>query len=255
MSCPIEDYALIGDCQSAALVSRSGSIDWLCLPRFDSDACFSALLGEPEHGRWLLAPAEAPHETTRRYLPGTLVLETRHETSEGVVLVVDFMPTRGEHADVVRLVVGESGRVRMKMELVLRLGFGSAVPWVHRVGDEIEAVVGPDRFRLQTAVETRGADLTTVSDFEVTAGQRVSFVLSWSLSHVKLPAARLDVEQALRETQAFWLDWSKSFALAGPYAEHARRSLITLKALTYAPTGGIVAAPTTSLPEAIGGAR
>jgi len=255
VSCPIEDYALIGDCQSAALVSRSGSIDWLCLPRFDSDACFSALLGEPEHGRWLLTPAEPVQKTTRRYLPGTLVLETRHETRDGVVSVLDFMPTRGEHADVVRLVIGESGRVRMKMELVLRLGFGSAVPWVHRVGDHVEAVVGPDRFRLEAAVETRGEGLTTVSDFEVTAGARVSFVLSWSLSHVTLPAGGLDVERSLRETREFWRSWSKGFELDHPYAELVCRSLITLKALTFAPTGGIVAAPTTSLPEALGGGR
>jgi GH15 family glucan-1,4-alpha-glucosidase len=255
VSLPIEDYALLGDCQSAALVSRNGSIDWLCLPRFDSDACFAALLGEPEHGRWLLTPADPVQSTTRRYLPGTLVLETRHETNQGSVLVLDFMPTRGDGADLVRLVVGESGRVQMKMELVLRPGFGSAVPWVHRVGEAIDAVAGPDLFRLATAVETHGRDLTTVSNFEVRAGQRVPFVLTWCPSHRALPAELLDAEQALLETEAFWLGWSKCFELDSPYAEQARRSLITLKALTFAPTGGIVAAPTTSLPEAIGGTR
>ena len=255
MSRPIEDYALIGDCQSAALVASNGSIDWLCLPRFDSDACFAALLGGPEHGHWTLAPAGAITKTTRRYRPGSLVLETRHETDTGVVVVVDFMPLRGEEPDLVRIVICEQGEVSMSLELVLRMGYGNVVPWVHRLDDGLEAIAGPDLIRLTSPIPTHGENLTTLAEFVVRSGDRVQFVLTWFPSHTKDRTHRIDVEQALLETDAFWLDWSSRCNAHGPYTEQVRRSLITLKALTYAPTGGIVAAPTTSLPEVVGGAR
>jgi GH15 family glucan-1,4-alpha-glucosidase len=255
MSAPLEDYALIGDCQSAALVERGGSIDWLCLPRFDSDACFAALLGGAENGRWLLAPAEGARRTTRRYVPDTLVLETCHETAQGSVRVLDFMPLRAERPDLARIVIGESGEVRMKLELVLRFGFGRIVPWVQRASGALQAIAGPDLLELVTPVPLRGENLKTVAEFVVRAGERIPFVLSWFPSEVGSSGERLDAEQALRETHDFWRDWCSQASLEGPYAGQARRSLITLKALTFAPTGGIVAAPTTSLPEAPGGPR
>jgi GH15 family glucan-1,4-alpha-glucosidase len=255
MSRPIEDYALIGDCQSAGLVASNGSIDWLCLPRFDSDACFAALLGGPEHGHWTLAPAGTIKKTTRRYRPGSLVLETRHETDTGVVVVVDFMPLRGEEPDLARIVICEQGEVRMSFELVLRMGYGNVVPWVHRQDGRLEAIAGPDLIRLTSPIPTHGENLTTLAEFDVRAGDRVPFVLTWFPSHTKTPTHGMDVERALLETDAFWIDWSSRSKEHGPYTEQVRRSLITLKALTYAPTGGIVAAPTTSLPEVIGGAR
>ena len=254
MSKRLEDYALIGDCQSAALVARDGSIDWLCLPRFDSEACFAALLGDREHGRWLLAPAGTIRRTTRRYRPGTLVLETRHETDDGVVLVVDFMPLRGEEPDLLRLVIGEQGRVRMRMDLVIRFGYGGIVPWVEHIEGGLQAIAGPDLLQLLTPVPTRGEDTSTVADFEVSAGEQVPFILTWFPSH-RAGRSTLEPGRALRETESFWSEWSASHLRDGPYAEAVGRSLITLKALTYAPTGGIVAAPTTSLPEALGGPR
>ena len=251
----IEDYALIGDCQSAALVGRDGSIDWACLPRFDSDAVFAALLGNAEHGRWLIAPSEPVRRTSRQYRPGTLILETRHETDSGSVLVLDFMPLRDTQPDIARIVVGERGEVRMSLELVMRMGYGQTVPWVQRVDDAVRAIAGPDLLQLVTPIETHGENLKTVGEFVVRAGDRVPFVLTWFPSHVKPPSERIDPERALQETEEFWREWSGRCRDRDGFTEAAQRSLITLKALTYAPTGGIVAAPTTSLPEAIGGPR
>jgi GH15 family glucan-1,4-alpha-glucosidase len=255
MSERLEEYALIGDCQSAALVSRSGSIDWLCLPRFDSDACFAALLGEAEHGRWLLSPAVKPKRTTRRYLERTLILETRHEVEGGVVSVIDFMPPRTREPDLVRIVRCESGEVRMQMQLVLRLNYGSTVPWVRNVDGAIIAIAGPDLIQLISPVPTRGEELTTVAEFVVRAGDELSFLLTWYPSHEKVATRQVDGRRMLQETSAFWTSWCERYDGSGEYSEQALRSLITLKALTYAPTGGIVAAPTTSLPEQIGGSR
>lgn len=251
----IEDYALIGDCETAALVGRDGSIDWLCWPRFDSDACFAALLGDPSNGRWKIAPAAEAVRTSWRYRPDSLILETLHETAEGSVRVVDFMPPRGEASDVVRLVEGVSGRVEMAGELILRFGYGKTVPWVTRLEDgALGAVAGADRVVLRTPVELRGRDQTTVSTFTVEAGQTVPFVLTWGASHLAPPRA-LDAGAALADAEAFWRDWTARGDVSGPHAGAIRRSLITLKALTHAPTGGVVAAATASLPEQFGGVR
>jgi GH15 family glucan-1,4-alpha-glucosidase len=252
----IEDYALIGDCQTAALVARDGSIDWLCWPRFDSAACFAALLGGPEHGRWQIAPLDPAARIQRRYVPGTLILETEFTTGDGVVRVVDFMPMRSTVSDLIRLVVGVRGRVDMRMEFILRFDYGTSVPWVTQLpdGGGVRAIAGPDLVVLRTPVALRGVDRTTVSEFSVGAGETVPFVLTYSASHAKLPKA-IDSARALQSTKEGWARWSRTCELQGPWAEAARRSLVTLKALTYAPTGGIVAAPTTSLPEQAGGVR
>ena len=251
----IEDYALIGDCHSAALVSREGSIDWLCLPRFDSPACFAALLGTPQHGRWKIAPGE-PFSVTRRYRPDTLILETEFETDAGAVALVDFMPVRSSQADLVRMVVGRRGRVAMDMELILRFDYGASVPWVTRLGEGhgLRAVSGPDKVVLCTPVPLDNRDMKTRARFEVAAGQTLSFVLTHSPSHLEAPAPA-EPSKALDETERFWRDWAGQCKATGRWEGELRRSLITLKALTYAPTGGIVAAPTTSLPEHIGGVR
>jgi len=251
----IEDYALLGDLQTAALVERGGSIDWLCFPRFDSGACFAALLGDERNGRWLLAPVDGG-TATRRYLHETLVLETTWETGDGSVRVLDFMPPRGEAPDVVRIVEGVSGRVRMRSELVIRFDYGNVVPWVRHLGDARVAVAGPDAVCFRTPAPTRGEDMTTVSEIVVDEGERVPFVLTWFPSHRETPEA-IDPEVALAETESFWREWNegRSISLPDEWAEIVQRSLMVLKALTYAPTGGIVAAPTTSLPEAIGGVR
>ena len=256
MSCRIEDYGLIGDCETAALVGRDGSIDWLCWPAFDSDACFAALLGMPKHGRWLIAPAEEIVRTSRRYRDNTLILETRFETATGVVDLIDFMPPRGNASDVVRLVRGVSGRVKLRMQLVIRFGFGVDIPWVKKNGDGsgLLAICGPDMTVLRTPVETRGEDLTTVADFWVGEGETVPFVLTYGPSHLPVPAP-IDPALALQETETFWNEWSSRCTYEGEQRELVIRSLITLKALTYAPTGGLVAAPTTSLPEKLGGQR
>ncbi|WP_375769745.1 glycoside hydrolase family 15 protein [Archangium gephyra] len=256
MSQPIEDYALIGDTHTAALVGRDGSIDWLCLPRFDSGACFSALLGEPKHGRWLLAPAEGPpRQVRRRYRPETLVLETEFTTPEGVVRVVDCMPPRDRVPDVLRVVEGVKGQVRMRLELVIRFDYGSVVPWVTKADGALHAVAGPDALILHTPVAVHGQGLTTVADFTVSEGQRVPFVLRWHPSNESPPPA-LDVEAEVADTEAWWREWSSHCAYgAGPWREAVLTSLRVLKALTYAPTGGIVAAATTSLPERLGGVR
>jgi GH15 family glucan-1,4-alpha-glucosidase len=254
MATRIEDYALIGDCQTAALVSREGSVDWLCVPRFDSGACFAALLGTPEHGRWLLAPAGGVRSSRRRYVGNTLVLETEHTTDDGVVTVTDFMPPRGVAPDIVRIVEGKGGTVPMRSELVIRFDYGSIVPWVRRTDDGICAVAGPDTLRLRTPVPQRGEDLTTVAEFEVAAGQRVPFTLTWQHSYHDSPPAD-DPEDDLRQTLDWWREWSGRCTYDGPWRDAVLRSLITLKAMTYAPTGGIVAAATTSLPEFLGGVR
>ncbi|MGL3107445.1 glycoside hydrolase family 15 protein [Bradyrhizobium sp. BR 1432] len=254
MSQRIEDYALIGDCETAALVGRNGSIDWLCWPAFDSDACFAAILGTHKNGRWLIAPSVDVTATSRRYLGNTLILETRIETKSGTVALIDFMPPRGKASDIVRLVRGISGAVKMRMQLVIRFGFGAAIPWVRRIDHSLMAIAGPDMIVLRTPVETRGEDLTTVSDFEVTSGQTIPFVLTYGPSHIE-PPAPIDPEIALQETERFWHDWCSHCTRDGGYHDLIVRSLITLKALTFAPTGGIVAAPTTSLPEKLGGSR
>ncbi|MBF5042176.1 glycoside hydrolase family 15 protein [Aggregicoccus sp. 17bor-14] len=250
----IEDYALLGDTQTAALVSREGSIDWLCLPRFDSAACFAALLGEPGHGRWLLAPVGEVRSTRRRYRPGTLVLETEHETPTGRVRVVDCMPPRGHDPDVVRLVEGVSGEVTLRMELIIRFDYGSVVPWVRREDGALQAVAGPDALLLRTPVPTHGEGLTTVAEFRVREGERVPFVLTWHPSHTPLPPA-LDAVREVGETQHWWERWAHQCTYRGPWKDEVLSSLVALKALTYAPTGGIVAAATTSLPEWLGGVR
>jgi GH15 family glucan-1,4-alpha-glucosidase len=251
----IEDYALIGDCETAALVNRNGSIDWLCWPAFDSDACFAALLGDESHGYWQIAPAAGVTSGSRRYRGDTLILETTFETADGQVTLIDFMPPRGEASDVVRLVRGDRGSVRMRMDLVIRFGFGVNIPWVKRTDDgALLGICGPDMAVLHTPVETRGEDLTTVAEFEVRAGKTVPFVLTYGPSHLPVPAP-LDPIQALRETEAFWSEWAGRCSYRDGHRDLVMRSLITLKALTYAPSGGIVAAPTTSLPEKLGGAR
>jgi GH15 family glucan-1,4-alpha-glucosidase len=251
----IEDYALIGDCETAALVAKDGSIDWLCWPRFDSSACFAALLGTPENGRWSIAPAVPAKKITRRYRPETLILETEFETESGSVMLIDFMPLRGSQSNLVRIVRGVRGQVAMKMELILRFDYGQSVPWVTRITDtSIQAISGPNKVLLRTSVPIHGEDLSTVSEFTVAEGQSVPFVLSYTPSH--LPSAReIDALEALDKTEKFWRKWSSINTYRGPWAEEVNRSLITLKALTYWPTGGIVAAPTTSLPEKIGGER
>ncbi len=255
MSQRIEDYGLIGDCETAALVGRDGSIDWLCWPAFDSDACFAALLGTRKHGRWLIAPAEEVTKSSRRYWDNTLILETRFETANGTVALIDFMPPRGNASDVVRLVRGVTGKVRLKMELVIRFGFGVDIPWVKRTDDgALLAICGQDMTVLRTPVETRGEDLTTVAEFEVSAGETNPFVLTYGPSHLPLPKP-INPAQALEDTEAFWTDWCSRCTYQGEHRDLVLRSLITLKALTYEPTGGIVAAPTTSLPEKLGGAR
>ena len=256
MSCRIEDYGLIGDCETAALVGRDGSIDWLCWPAFDSDACFAALLGTPKHGRWLIAPAQEALKISRRYRGNTLILETRFETADGVVDLIDFMPPRGSASDVVRLVRGVSGRVSLRMLLVIRFGFGADIPWVKKNpdGTGLLAICGPDMTVLRTPVETRGEDLTTVADFEVGEGETVPFVLTYGPSHLPVPDP-IDPALALQETKAFWTEWCSHCTYEGEHRALVMRSLIALKALTFAPTGGIVAAPTTSLPEKLGGQR
>ena len=252
----IEDYALIGDCETAALVGRDGSVDWLCWPRFDSDACFAALLGAPEHGRWLVAPADGAATVTRRYRDDTLILETRFETSDGAVLVVDFMPPRSGHSNLVRLVIGERGRVAMRTELIVRFGYGALVPWVHRQEDgTLRAIVGPDQAVLRTPVAVHGEGPSTVGAFTVAAGETVPFTLTYAPSHLP-PPEPADPQAALAEAERFWREWSgRARVEEGERRGAVMRSLITLKALTYAPTGGIVAAPTTSLPETLGGIR
>ncbi|HEU4422268.1 MAG TPA: glycoside hydrolase family 15 protein [Pilimelia sp.] len=254
MALPIEDYAVIGDTQTAALVGKDGSIDWLCVPRFDSDAIFAALLGTDRHGRWLLAPAESVRAVRRRYRGDSLVLETEFDTDSGTVQVIDFMPPRGEAPDVVRIVEGVRGRVPMRMQLRLRFGYGKVVPWVYREDGDLVAVAGPDAVWLRTPVETHGRDLTTYAEFSVGPGDRAPFVLTWRASHLP-PPTPIDPFVELGATEGFWQGWMSACTYDGEWRDAVVRSLLTLKALTYAPTGGIVAAATTSLPEQLGGVR
>ena len=254
MSVPIEDYALIGDCDTAALVGRDGSIDWLCLPRFDSDSCFAALLGSSENGRWMIAP-QAAARVSRRYRDNTLILETTFETDEGVVRLIDFMPLKRSTSSIVRMAVGVSGRVQLTSDLIMRFDYGLTVPWVSRVGDDIhKAVAGPQTLFLKSPVRHLGKDLRTVSQFTVAAGDQVPFVLTHAPSHLPPPELP-DAFAALQDTERSWHEWCARCKSSGRWSEAVLRSLITLKALTFAPTGGIVAAPTTSLPERIGGER
>jgi GH15 family glucan-1,4-alpha-glucosidase len=251
----IEDYGLIGDCETAALVGRDGSIDWLCWPAFDSDACFAALLGSRNNGRWLITPAEEIVRCSRRYFDNTLILETLFETPHGVVALIDFMPPRGAASDIIRLVRGVTGKVKLRMELLIRFGFGADIPWVKRTEDgALLAICGPDMIVLRTPVETRGEDMTTVAEFDVGEGDTIPFVLTYGPSHLAVPGP-IDPVQALRDTEEFWTSWCGRCTYQGDNHDLVMRSLITLKALTYQPTGGIVAAPTTSLPEKLGGQR
>ncbi|AGK56927.1 putative glycoside hydrolase, family 15 [Hyphomicrobium denitrificans 1NES1] len=251
----IADYALIGDCETAALVGCDGSIDWLCWPRFDSGACFAALLGGPEHGRWFIAPKDRAPRITRRYIDGSLILVTTFETKSGIVELVDFMPPHDGSADLVRLVRGVRGHVDLRTEFILRFDYGSIVPWVERLdGEGLRAIAGPEMAVLRTSVSLHGQDFTTVGEFAVGAGDVVPFVLSYGPSQLQPPKG-VDPERALQETEAFWRAWSDRCATAGNWSEPVKRSLTVLKGLTYAPTGGIVAAPTTSLPEQAGGVR
>jgi GH15 family glucan-1,4-alpha-glucosidase len=255
MPSKIEDYALLGDCETSALVARDGSIDWLCWPRFDSGACFAALLGGPENGRWIIAPCEVSGRTTRRYRANTLILETDIETAEGDVTLIEFMPPRGKASDLVRIVLGKRGKVTMRTELIIRFDYGRSIPWVTRREDRtLCAVSGPDMVVLRTPVPLRGEGRKTVGEFTVSAGDTIPFVLTYVASHLPLPA-EIDPMAALADTEAFWRDWSSRFQGADEWSEPVLRSLITLKALTYRPTGGIAAAATTSLPEQLGGPR
>ena len=251
---PIEDYALIGDCHSAALVSKAGSIDWLCWPRFDSPSCFAALLGSRENGYWRIAPQQDLLRISRRYWPGTMILETVFETAEGAVALIDFMAV--EKSSVVRIVEGRSGTVEMRLDLALRFEYGSAVPWVTRLnhGSGILAVAGPDQVVLKSDVKLHGKDMTTIAGFTAEAGKRMRFVLTHAPSHLSVPVPP-DAEAALDDTDAAWRSWSGRCTYHGSYRPEVQRSLLTLKALSYYPTGGIVAAPTTSLPEQLGGSR
>ena len=250
----IEDYGLIGDLETAALVSSDGAIDWLCLPRFDSGAVFAALLGSEENGHWTIQPRGEFRSTERRYRGDTLVLETTLETDEGAVRLVDFMPPRETNPDLVRIVEGVRGRVEMRMELVLRFDYGSIVPWVRNVEGALVAIAGPDAVLLRTPVEHEGRNLRTHASFTVSEGQRVPFVLRWFPSNEPVPEA-IEPERALDDAVSFWEEWAEQCSYEGEWHDAVHRSLLTLKALTFAPTGGIVAAPTTSLPEWIGGVR
>jgi GH15 family glucan-1,4-alpha-glucosidase len=253
---PIESYAVIGDCETAALVGLDGSIDWLCWPEFSSDACFARLLGAEENGRWLLAPAAEAVKTTRKYRDHTLILETTFETADFAVMLIDFMPIRRTNttSDIVRIVKGIRGSAPMQMELSIRFNYGATVPWVTRDDGGIRAIAGPDLVVLRTKAPLAGEDLTTVSEFTMSEGESVEFVMTYGRSHLHAPRA-IDVGKAIAETQTFWEEWAAISNYQGPYKSMVERSLITLKALTYRPTGGIVAAVTTSLPEQVGGPR
>jgi GH15 family glucan-1,4-alpha-glucosidase len=254
MASRIEDYAMIGDCQTAALVALDGSIDWLCFPRFDSPACFAALLGTPDHGRWAIAPEGPIRNVTRVYRGDTLVLDTTFETETGAVILTDCMPIRTGQPDVVRLVRGVRGTVRMRTELVIRFDYGSITPWVQREQDGLRAVGGPDTIHVQTPVPMHGEGWTTVGEFEISEGDQVPFVLTWHPSHEDAPTP-VNAVSAIEATENWWRRWSATCTYEGEWRDAVVRSLITLKALTYTPTGGILAAPTTSLPEHIGGQR
>ena len=251
----IEDYAIVGDLGTAALVGNNGSIDWLCWPEFDSDACLAALLGKPENGRWRVAPKDENARVTRQYRDCTLVLETRFETSEGAATLIDFMPPRSGNSHLIRIVKGERGNVTFGSDLIVRFGYGAVVPWVTRTDKEtVRLVAGPDMLVLRTPVKMHGENFKTVGEFTVSAGEQVPMVLTYAPSHRELPDS-CDVLECLQVTEKFWTDWSRRNKIGGRWKDAVTRSLVTLKALTFAPTGGMVAAPTTSLPEKIGGER
>ncbi|GAA0370146.1 glycoside hydrolase family 15 protein [Actinoallomurus spadix] len=250
----IEDYALIGDLFSCALVGLDGSIDWLCLPRFDSPACFAGLLGTPDNGRWQIAPVSGGRATRRRYRGDTLILETEWDTPDGTVRVIDFMPERGDAADVVRIIEGVSGRVPMRLDLRLRFDYGRVVPWMRRIGDHLTATAGPDSVWLRSPIELEGRDFAHRATFVVCEGDSLPFVCTWHPSHLPTPRD-VDPYDALDGTERFWTGWARQCTYDGRYRDAVVRSLATLKAMTYEPTGGIVAAATTSLPEDVGGVR
>ena len=254
MSILIEDYAMIGDCHSAALVSKEGSIDWLCVPNFDSPACFAALVGTPENGHWSISPAEPIRGIRRRYREGTLILETQFETDSGSVTLIDCMTPQTDRPEIVRMVVGTRGQVQMNLDLVIRFDYGSVVPWVRSTDRGISAIAGPDMLGVRTEVPLRGENLKTVATFTVTEGQKIPFDLAWYPSEGNEPAP-LNADTAIQETETWWREWSDRCSYQGKWRDAVLRSLITLKALTFLPTGGIVAAPTTSLPEWLGGVR
>jgi GH15 family glucan-1,4-alpha-glucosidase len=254
MASKIEDYALISDMEAAALVDRNGSIDWLCWPDFSSNACFAALLGTPENGNWTIAPLEGEWSSSRRYRDHTLILETTYNHSCGAVRLIDFMPPRGHHSDVIRIVEGVRGSVPMRMELALRFEFGRVVPWVTSIPDGVRAVAGPNLVMLHASVPVLGEGLKTVADFTVRKGERVWFTLTYGNSWEDDPA-QVNWEGAFNDTVRIWRNWTRHLKYEGEYRPVVERSLITLKALTFRPTGGIVAAPTTSLPEQIGSVR
>ncbi len=250
----IEDYGFLSDTQTAALVSRDGCVDWLCFPRFDSGACFASLLGNRDNGHWRFWPKENSDKTSRHYRGETLILEMQIETESGAVRLIDFMPPRGENPVIIRIVEGICGDVSMQMELIIRFDYGNIVPWVRKCHGGLEAIAGPDGLILRTPVKTRGEDLTTVAEFTVKKGERIPFVLTWFASH-GAPPKPVNAEQALSDTETFWTDWARQNHHKTLWDEAVVRSLITLKGLTYAPTGGLVASATTSLPEEIGGIR
>lgn len=254
MAARIEDYALIGDCQTAALVDNTGSIDWLCWPAFSSDACFARLLGSEENGYWKISPLGGEWKVSRKYREHTLIVETLFENADGAVRLIDFMPIRGKNSDVVRIVEGVRGTPRICMELCLRFDYGRTVPWVTRVKNGVRAIAGPNLAILRASIPTRGENLKTVAEFQLKAGKRVWFALTYGLSYVDDPEP-IDIDKALKEAETFWQEWAAKLKYEGKYREVVERSLITLKALTYLPTGGVVAAVTTSLPESIGGVR
>ena len=254
MAAKIEDYAILGDCETAALVDRHGSIDWLCWPDFSSGACFAALLGTEENGYWRIGPAEGEWTTSRRYLDHTLILETTFECPGGSFRLIDFMPIRERNSDVIRIVEGVRGRIALRMELVLRFDYGRTVPWVTRIKDGVQAVAGPNLAVLRSRVPVHGENLKTVAEFNVSAGERYSFTLTYGLSYEARPRA-INVDKAFKETKKYWIEWSERLKHKGSYTAVIERSLLTLKAMTFRPTGGVVAAVTTSLPERLGGVR
>jgi GH15 family glucan-1,4-alpha-glucosidase len=250
----IEDYAFLSDTQTGALVSRDGCVDWLCFPRFDSGACFASLLGTTKNGHWFFQPKEKVRKVTRRYRGHSLILETLMETEGGAVRLIDFMPPRGKNPDLIRIIEGVRGTVQMQMELIIRYDYGQVIPWVRQNHGGLEAIAGPDALILRTPVKTQGKDLTTVAEFAVEKGARVPFVLTWFSSH-RPPPKKVRAGSALRQTERYWARWAEQFRIGGKWRDAVIRSLITLKGLTYAPSGGIVAAATTSLPEELGGVR
>lgn len=254
MASRIEDYALIGDCETAALVDTNGSIDWLCWPSFSSDACFAALLGTEDHGYWKIVPAAGDWTTTRHYRDGTLILETTFEQAKGAMRLTDFMPIRGKNSDIVRVVECVRGQIAVRMELVLRFDYGHTVPWVTRLDDGVRAIAGPNLAVLHASVPVHGENLKTVAEFTLGQGEKAGFTLTYGASHLDDPK-RIDTARSLEETENFWKRWNARLKYQGVYRDAVERSMMTLKALTYRPTGGVVAAVTTSLPESIGGTR